>query len=79
MEMKHIQKERIDEYKEFIIERIKIFEWDTPTAIASRAWYRGFKEFRFDEARAMAEKVKQIYLAHVGKKKMKEIREMIFI
>lgn len=65
MEMKYIQQERIDEYKEFILERIKKCPIDTPTAIASRAFYRGFTEFRFDEIRAMAEKVKQIYFAQI--------------
>jgi hypothetical protein len=78
MELKSISKEVIDEYKEFILERLTIRPTDTPTAIASRAWYRGFKDFRFDDARALAEKVKQIYLTHINKKTISEVRDMIF-
>ncbi len=78
MEMKFISRETIQAYKEFILERLNKVPTETPTAIASRAWYRGFKDFRFVDARALAEKIKQVFLTHIDTKSMSEIRDMIF-
>ena len=63
MELKNIPQERILEYKSFVIEKVKQNPFFTPSAIALRSFYRGFIEFRFTDARAIAEQTKQDYLA----------------
>lgn len=66
MELKYIPQERIVEYKSFVIEKVKQCPFFTPSAIALRSFYRGFTEFKFTDARAIAEQTKQDYLAQIN-------------
>jgi len=64
MEITKIPKVRVDELKEYFIRRIEIYPYDSSSGLASKAFYAGFTEFRFVDARAIAEKTKQVYLTH---------------
>lgn len=62
MELKLISTERVQQYKEYIIEQVQKLPWITPGELALKSFYRGFIEFRFTDARSLAESTRKIYL-----------------
>lgn len=62
--MEQLSKERIDEFQKYVVALIEKRPWITPSDVVSKSFYAGFTEFRFTEARAIAEQTKGDYLAH---------------
>lgn len=58
-----VTEERIKDFKDYVIKSIKKLPWITPSDIVSKSFYIGFTEFRFRDARAIAEKTKKDFFA----------------
>lgn len=70
MEIHLIDKAKIEEYKEWVLLEVDKYPWITPSALALKSWYsdKGFKDFRFTDARAIGEQTKNDYLSRQKKK-----------
>lgn len=56
------QKERVQEFQDYVRQQVEKRPWITPSDIVSKSFYAGFTEFRFTDARAIAEQTKGTYL-----------------
>jgi len=66
MDIRQIPKERVDEFKEFVKEVVEKRPSITPSEIALKSFYRGFTEFRFTDARSVAEQTRKIHIQQIG-------------
>jgi len=63
MELKFIPVERIEAFKDYVKQSVEKRPSISPSDLVSRSFYVGFTEFRFTDARSIAEQTKGVYLA----------------